>query len=477
LLGALLGAAVAVVVTVGVAAFTKRELRLRDVLISAAGGAIGGAVITATLGVGGVTAASTARSLTAFGAGGAVAAGSEQAGHNALDDRPLHAGVAEASLIGGAVGIALPVAGRGLGKAWQAGVKRLRKPPNATIAGSEVATSAEAASAPLNAGSNSASDDSTRGITQLLDGKRSRGARRTAGRVYATVHPRAPTWLRTRFAATVEHVRAGRHGPKADPGDVERFLHETYEHVNEVNALIKALGGRPRPIPTRVAPGTRLTGVHDFGERASLRRVDALIADLERNPPTGKDGLPLRVPEWLREIPRRARAAGETTVDVGKSAPEVAAGLGRGGSPDPFAIRLHNLSAHHQRLPSTGRTSNVLIEEVADALNAMRQARIYRPEPLPFSTIRTIFDDLVAKGKLPDEALPLIRRAIRAQQRLEHSGAVNPYHLLEAPQPAPYRGLASLDPRDLERLPWAVSGGPLAGVVDHPLGVAAGTSR
>ncbi|MCA8924607.1 MAG: hypothetical protein KDD82_22535 [Planctomycetes bacterium] len=453
LIGALVGAAVAVGVTLLLHAITGRRLRLRDVLLSAAGGALGGAVITGTLGVG--AAVGTTRTLGAFGLGGAVASGSEQAGRNVLDERPVLEGVGRASAIGGATGVAFPVVAKGAGKVVQAVARRLDAPVSAPVSAATTA----AGSTPAG----SATAPPSRGIKQILLGEEggggSRRAPRVGGKAYASIHPPAPAWLQQRFARTVDEVWLGRSGPKAETADVKRFLEETYEHVNEVNALVKALGGRPRPIPARAGPDEVITGVHDFGERASVRRVEELVESLRKNPVTDRDGNQLEVPEWLIRLPREARAAGEATIDVGKASPHVAAGLGRTGPPDPFALRLHNLSAHHAKLTSKGGApSNVLIEEVADMVNAMRQPRIYRPEPMPFGKIEAILDDMVAKGQLPEDATPLIRRALEAQRQLEVGGQVNPYHRIgaELEAEAPYTGLASVDPRDLGRLGTAL---------------------
>ena len=233
------------------------------------------------------------------------------------------------------------------------------------------------------------------------------------------------------MADTVAAVRRGV-GPEAAPADVERFLVETYEHVREVNALLRALGTRSRDLPAAAPSEHALRGIHDFGERASVRRVEELIAKLRREPIV-QDGVELPVPGWLTRLPAEARRAGESTIDVGKLSPHVAAGLARAGKADPFAIRLHNLSAHHQKMgPSaTGRPSAALVEEIADRVNAMRQARVYRTKPIPFESIEATLLGDVRSGALPPEAEELVRQAVAAQRALERSGEVTPYYLLE----------------------------------------------
>ncbi|MCO5167103.1 MAG: hypothetical protein M9894_12195 [Planctomycetes bacterium] len=270
-----------------------------------------------------------------------------------------------------------------------------------------------------------AGDDALRAARDDLAAARSPAAR--AG--LAAVHPPPPAWLEARFAATVAAVRRGEAGPQADAADVAAFLRETYEHVREVDALVRALGGRTRPIPAAAPGDAALRGVHDFGERASVRRVEELIASLRREPLRDREGVPLEVPAWLARLPVEARRAGERSIDVGKLSPHVAAGLSRRGPPDPFALRLHNLAAHHS---APARPGPAVIEEVADMVQAMRQVRVYRPEPMPFDRIAAILEEHVVTGRLPAEARPLIARALEAQARLERTGAVTPYHLLEA---------------------------------------------
>lgn len=405
LLGALAGAILSAAITAILAAAQRRRPTLPELLLAAGAGALGGAITAATLGLGGAAAVSTARQVASFSAGGAAASAAERTGRNALEGRPLAEGTASAAALGAAGGVVAPAAGK-------------------------VVTAVAARVQPA-----------TRGIVRALGGE-SDGARplpapaapaRPAPRAgLAAVHPPAPAWLEARIAATVDAVRRGA-GPAAEPKDVEAFLRETYEHVLEVNALVKALGGRPRPLPATAGGDDVLRGVHDLGERASVRRVEELIARLRREPLTDRDGVPLEVPAWLARLPVDARRAGESTIDVGKLSPYVAAGLSRRGPPDPFAIRLHNLAPHHAKLNAAadGVPRAALIEEVADKVNAMRQVRVYRPEPMPFARIEAILLDDVAAGRLPPEARDLVRRALDAQRDLELRGVVTPYHLAE----------------------------------------------
>jgi hypothetical protein len=406
-LGGLISGVLAAAITV---VLYRRRPRLDDVLLAVLGGVVAGGIMAGTFGLGAGAATTVAsRSLTlatSGAAGGAGGAGAERVARNAVEGRPLTDGVGTSIAIGGALG-AIPLGGGVLDDAAAA----LRSRPAATTA---AALRPELPPAP----------PPSRGLVHALDPHAPAPAARPR---LTSVHAAPPAWLAARFDDTLEAVRRGE-GPPADPADVSKFLHETYEHVHEVNALVRALGGRPRELPTSAPTAETLRGVHDFGERASVRRVEELIDDLRRRPIKDADGVPLEVPAWLASLPVEARRRGEATIDVGKLAPYVAAGLGRNGKADPFSIRLHNMSAHHQKLRRGGAA---LIEELADRVNAMRQVRIYRPKPMPADEIRRILREDLAAGRLPAEAEPLIERAIAAQLRLERSGGVNPYHLLE----------------------------------------------
>lgn len=465
----LIGGLVFVGVELVVCAFKRRRPRARDLLIAFAAGALGGAV--GRVAMVGLRAAgwlgTTGRVVASGAAEGATALSTLQAGHNVAEGKPVLEGTGKAAAFGAAGGAVVPAAvkvvgpvvrgaarklgslGRGAGKVGQAAGGA--GDDLATATGDSTATRTLSklddakATAPGEA-SGGASD--SRGAVGVLKGEKAGKGRvrrpntRAPPRLYRTIHAAPPAWLEGRFASTlaaVERNTAAKTGVAADREAVRGFLNETYEHINEVNALIKALGGKARPIPRDLPAGARLGGVHDFGERVSVRRLEAFVADLRRNPIRDSEGVPLEVPAWLARMPGEARAAGLTHVDVGKLAPNVAAGLGRRGPPDPFAIKLHNLSGHHtSRWPaSTPSDSPALIEAVADRINAMRQPRVYRPEPLPFDKIRLFISQDIERGVLPESARPLLERALQAQARLEQTGAVNPYHLLETSPPVP----------------------------------------
>jgi hypothetical protein len=475
LLGALIGGVVFVGIEVAVAAATNKKLTAKQLLVAFGAGALGGLVGGALLGVG-RGAVGVGQATVASAATGGVTAGSHRAGTNALEGRPIGDGVLRETAVGGTVGAVIPSAVRGAGKAVRGVADRVRGARTPAADGASRSASVGAAdgvTAPAAKPTSPATSPATspsavrpaEGVDDLVPAPEAlpppstgppaapggnRGARGAmlleepgaarptsarpsrSIRPYRSVHAAPPSWLARRFERTVAAVRNGQAGPKADPEDVRAFLHETYEHVNEVNALMRAMGVRPRAIPT-AEPSGALRGVHDFGERVSLRRLEQFVDDLRRNPLTDRDGVPLEVPAWLAELPRKARAAGETTVDVGKMSPHVAAGLGRSGPPDPFAIKLHNLSGHHgTSWANAGRSDRGLVEAVADKINAMRQVRIYRPEPLPFAKIRAILLEDIDRGVLPPRARDLIDRGLLAQDLLERTGRVNPYHLVEA---------------------------------------------
>lgn len=251
----------------------------------------------------------------------------------------------------------------------------------------------------------------------------------TQPRPYASVHGEPPSWLAERFQRTIAASQEpGWDGPPASPAAMGAFLKETFEHVEEVNALVTALGGKARPLPARTpAADDTLRGIHDLGERVSVRRLEEWMSTLSSPP------------GWLHDLTENARRTGATTIDVGKLSPQVAAGLSSNGPPDRFAIGLHNLSAHHKVSVLKG---DLLVEAIADNVSAMRQVRIYRPAPMPFELIRKILAEKIEKGALPSRVsdrpdarttLDLVDEALRAQAKLEKRGGVNPYHRVVDP--------------------------------------------
>jgi hypothetical protein len=417
LLAALVGGVVFVVVELAVSAFRGKAPTLASLGLAFLGGAVGGAVFSAALiglGVGGAataisshTISTTGRLAMASGSSGASSAFTHRVGTNLSQGAPALEGAALDTATGLAIGGAIPVAGRAL------------KPVVQPVAKAVVSR--------------------VRGLSGALRGEKSgkvlkAGFARPA--IFASVHPPRPAWLRDRIAAALRAVSLNAkqaRGPPAARSDVLRFLNETYEHVREVNALVKAMGGRPRPLPKTAAPGSTLRGVHDFGERVSLRRVQDWLAELRRNPLRDRDGKVVPVPQWLTNMVDDASRAGSKSIDVGKLSPQVAAGLGRSGAPDLYAIKLHNFSGHHMKSwpKNTSATSSRLMEAVADMVNAMRQPRIYRPQPMSFAKIRQILLSDVESGSLPPSARVVIDRALRVQGNLERTGVVNPYYLLE----------------------------------------------
>jgi len=253
---------------------------------------------------------------------------------------------------------------------------------------------------------------------------------------YSSVHEPPPAWLAERFKAVEARVASPNwNGPKADPALVRGFLAETYEHIREVNSLLEAVGGKARPIPAQPPADKVLRGIHDFGERVSVSRLEAFLEKVRAQPLTDfATKKPVPVPAWLEALARDARARGARSVDVGKLSPYVAAGLSQTGAPDRYAIELHRLAPHHGAANPRG---TVLKEMIADRINAMRQVRVYSKAPMSFQKIAEIILGDVGKG-LPADSRKLVLESIEAQKRLERARKVNPYHLLEAPaKPAP----------------------------------------
>ncbi|RMG12400.1 MAG: hypothetical protein D6731_13850 [Planctomycetota bacterium] len=108
--GALVGCVVSVALTFVASRVIDRPLTWKDVLASAMAGIVGGAVATATLGVG---AASALRTMSAFAAGGATGSASGQLTDNLLHGEPAGKDLVKSTAYGTAIGAAT----LGVGKA------------------------------------------------------------------------------------------------------------------------------------------------------------------------------------------------------------------------------------------------------------------------------------------------------------------------------------------------------------------------
>lgn len=106
LLGAVVGAVFAAVLTAGMSLLSGRRPSWKQVGLAALGGAVAGFVGAATLGVGGMATATLGRQVVAFAAGGAAGGAAEQVAENAATRRPLHEGVVTATAVGAGAGVA-----------------------------------------------------------------------------------------------------------------------------------------------------------------------------------------------------------------------------------------------------------------------------------------------------------------------------------------------------------------------------------
>ncbi|MBL4848649.1 MAG: hypothetical protein JKY65_24265 [Planctomycetes bacterium] len=121
LLGTIVGATFAVLTVVAFTVIRGKTPVLRNVLLAALGGAIAGAVTTATLGAGGMATAGIGREVIAFAIGGGSGGVGERVAENALEGQDLTEGVATAAGLGAAVGVLSLGAAKGI----QAGGARL----------------------------------------------------------------------------------------------------------------------------------------------------------------------------------------------------------------------------------------------------------------------------------------------------------------------------------------------------------------
>ena len=105
LFGALAGAGFALLAVAAIGLATGKGLSLKSLALAALGGAVAGAITTATLGASSTVGVGVVRQVVSFAAGGAAGGAVERVADNAIEDRPLHDGVVEATAVGGAVGV------------------------------------------------------------------------------------------------------------------------------------------------------------------------------------------------------------------------------------------------------------------------------------------------------------------------------------------------------------------------------------
>jgi hypothetical protein len=114
LFGALAGAAFAMVSVTAFVLIAGKTPTWKAVLLAGLGGAIAGAVTTATLGAGGVASASLGREAVSFALGGASGGGVERAVENVVEGRPIQKGVVKSVGFGAGVGMVSLGAGKAL---------------------------------------------------------------------------------------------------------------------------------------------------------------------------------------------------------------------------------------------------------------------------------------------------------------------------------------------------------------------------
>jgi hypothetical protein len=120
LLGTVVGASFAALTVVLFAVARGKTPVAKHVLLAALGGAIAGAVTTATLGAGGTAAAGVGHEVMAFAIGGGSGGAAEQLAENAIEGRALGEGLATSAAFGAGVG----VISLGAAKGFQAGATR-----------------------------------------------------------------------------------------------------------------------------------------------------------------------------------------------------------------------------------------------------------------------------------------------------------------------------------------------------------------
>ncbi len=106
LLGALVGGTLSLMTVAVVALVTGSRPGWKAVALAVLGGAVAGAVTSATLGASSIVGVGTARQVVAFAAGGAAGGAAEQVTDNAIEGRPLQQGVVRATAAGAGTGLA-----------------------------------------------------------------------------------------------------------------------------------------------------------------------------------------------------------------------------------------------------------------------------------------------------------------------------------------------------------------------------------
>jgi hypothetical protein len=105
LVGALIGCVCGVIGAVVMSVVFKRPLTWKTLAIGAVAGLVGGAITSATLGAGGVAAATAVRTATAYVAGGTGGSAAGRVYENLLEEKPPLQDVPKAAAIGAATGI------------------------------------------------------------------------------------------------------------------------------------------------------------------------------------------------------------------------------------------------------------------------------------------------------------------------------------------------------------------------------------
>src|SRR2546430_1198690 len=102
LLGAALGALGGAASSVAFGLITHRTITWKSVAAAAIGGAVGGAITAATLGTGGLMAASLARAASGVIGGGAMGGAVSRASENEFEGKPIRQGVLKSAVISAA---------------------------------------------------------------------------------------------------------------------------------------------------------------------------------------------------------------------------------------------------------------------------------------------------------------------------------------------------------------------------------------
>jgi hypothetical protein len=170
------------------------------------------------------------------------------------------------------------------------------------------------------------------------------------------IHGDSPPWLQQIFEQTLLNVSNATYGPATEVSaeEVSHFLWETYQHIEDVNSMLRDAEVNYKPIQETgpETPYARTHAAHDLGQTISLSRFRSFILEFESGKFKDRDGNVVSTPPWLYQLLKEAEKNGWNKIPIGKEFYQIAAGLSKKGPPDPGALGLHTAADHHLSDPT-----------------------------------------------------------------------------------------------------------------------------